>query len=56
MVISVDRQVKGFDGAAIKINSVVDGYATQVGTRNVTDGTVKLTPVLLGFCLNHVIQ
>jgi hypothetical protein len=52
MVINFDKNTKVFDGSQIKVGSVIQGYATQSGSRNLrmTNGGSKPAPVLLGAC------
>jgi len=56
MAIKIDRHAQLFNADQIKINSIVEGYATQVGTRNVrlTSGSSRPTPELLVSCM-HVL-
>lgn len=58
IVIGVDPKAKVFDGALIKLNSVVSGFAEQTGTRSIrlVSGAAKQAPVLHVVCLNHVMQ
>lgn len=56
IVIGLDPKAKVFNGALIKLNSVVSGFAEQTGTRNIrlVSGASKQAPVLHVVCLNHV--
>lgn len=56
MAIKLDRHAQLFNADQIKINRIVEGYATQVGTRNVrlTSGLSRPTPELLVSCM-HVL-
>lgn len=58
IVIGVDPKAKVFNGALIKLNSVVSGFAEQTGTRSIrlVSGGAKQAPVLHVVCLNHVMQ
>ena len=58
IVIGIDPKAKVFNGAQIKLNSVVSGFAEQTGTRSIrlVSGAAKQSPVLHVVCLNHVMQ
>lgn len=58
MVIGVDPKAKVFNSALFKLNSVVNGFAEQTGTRSIrlVSGAGKQVPVLHVVCLNHVMQ
>lgn len=53
MVVTVTR-AKVFHGAQIKVGSVVEGFASQTGSRTMkmTDGSAQQAPVLLATCMN----
>lgn len=57
MAIKIDRQAQLFNADKIKVNSVVEGYATQVGTRTLrlTNGAANPAPELLVSCM-HVVM
>ena len=58
LVVNIDSKAQVFNGSRIKLNSVVNGFATQTGTRSLrmTDGSSKQSPILEVVCLNHVMQ
>lgn len=53
MVVTVAR-AKVFHGSQIKVGTVVEGFASQTGSRTMkmTDGSGQQTPVLLATCIN----
>ncbi|MDB5871811.1 MAG: hypothetical protein JWQ07_1253 [Ramlibacter sp.] len=57
MVINIDKHAKVFNGSRIKVGSVIEGYATQSGSRNLhmTSGAAKPAPILLVTCVHVLI-